>query len=225
MNRTTPNNSTGPRTPEGKQRSSLNAFRHGLTGQTVVISPEDQKHFAAFCRGFFEDFKPEGNHEIQLVQNIATCFWRLNRIAAAEQSLLSLETLACEDQINTADDRARTACAAAKAFESQIKQLANFTLYEQRIAKRYESYYAQLKALQKARKGEQAENLRKAVMLKQHHDELQAKEPQPVPYNAANDEFVFSNGVLDARIERDNRFWAAFDAQEGREELEDDAAA
>jgi hypothetical protein len=33
--------STGPRTPAGKQRSSLNALRHGLTGQIVVMPTED----------------------------------------------------------------------------------------------------------------------------------------------------------------------------------------
>jgi hypothetical protein len=37
--------STGPRTPEGKKRSSLNAVRHGLTGQIVVHTREDQKAF------------------------------------------------------------------------------------------------------------------------------------------------------------------------------------
>jgi hypothetical protein len=219
------NNSTGPRTPEGKQRSSLNAFRHGLTGQTVVISPEDQIRFATFCRGFFDDFQPEGNHEIQLVQNIATCFWRLNRIAAQEQTLLSLDTVDFEDQINTADARARTACATARAFEKQIKELANLTLYEQRIAKRYEAYYKQLKQVQAERKQEQADQLHKAALLKQHHDEVQANEPQPVPYNSANDGFVFSNGVLENRIERQDRYSAAVDAHDERKEREEDAAA
>ena len=35
--------STGPRTPEGKQRSSFNATRHGLTGQVNVRTEEEQK--------------------------------------------------------------------------------------------------------------------------------------------------------------------------------------
>ena len=63
--------STGPRTPEGKQRSSLNALRHGLTGQTVVITPEDQKSHSEFCNGFFRLYQPEGALEHQLVQIIA----------------------------------------------------------------------------------------------------------------------------------------------------------
>jgi hypothetical protein len=225
MKRNTNHNSTGPRTPEGKQRSCLNAFRHGLTGQTVVMFPEDRKLFDAFCRGFLNDYQPVGNMEIQLVQNVATCWWRLNRIAAEEQSLLSIETDACEDQINTPDARARTACAAAKAFEMQIKKLANYTLYEQRIAKRCESYFKQLKELQAARKRELRHDLQKATVLKEHHDELQATEPQPVPYNPANDGFVFSTGVLQTRIDRTSRYVDALAAQYDRELLEEDAAA
>ena len=34
--------STGPRTPEGKERSRRNAFKHGLTGQGVALPEEDQ---------------------------------------------------------------------------------------------------------------------------------------------------------------------------------------
>jgi len=210
--------STGPRTPEGKQRSSLNAFRHGLTGQTVVISEEDKKHFDAFCSGFFNDYQPEGALEAQLVQNIATCFWRLNRIAAHEETLLSLDTLAGEDQIDNPDARVRTACAAARAFETHGKHLANLTLYEQRISKRLESSLAQLKLAQAERKREQADEFHRAEILKQHHDELQANEPQPLPYNPANDGFVFSNGALESKIARRDRYDDAFDAYNSEEE-------
>jgi len=39
--------STGPRTDSGKQRSSLNALRHGLTAASPVLPSEDQAAFDA----------------------------------------------------------------------------------------------------------------------------------------------------------------------------------
>ena len=38
-------NSTGPRTSEGKTRSSQNSYKHGLTAREVVIAPGEQEEF------------------------------------------------------------------------------------------------------------------------------------------------------------------------------------
>ncbi len=43
--------STGPKTEAGKLNSKLNATRHGLTGQTVVLPTEDAHAYAAFRAG------------------------------------------------------------------------------------------------------------------------------------------------------------------------------
>src|SRR5664280_1875056 len=39
--------STGPTTPEGKERSRCNAVRHGLTAETVIAALEDVKDYQA----------------------------------------------------------------------------------------------------------------------------------------------------------------------------------
>jgi hypothetical protein len=40
--------STGPTTPEGKERSRRNAVRHGLTAETVIAVLENSEDYEAF---------------------------------------------------------------------------------------------------------------------------------------------------------------------------------
>lgn len=82
-NRKNARKSTGPKTPEGKKRSSLNALKHGLLAREVVIKSGDgaerAEDFYAFLTDLLADLKPVGLVEETLVERIATCYWRLRR--------------------------------------------------------------------------------------------------------------------------------------------------
>ncbi len=80
--------STGPRTPEGKAASSLNAIKHGLTARQVVIKGENQADFDALLERLTLDRKPSGELEIETVGEIAACTWRLARARGTECKLL-----------------------------------------------------------------------------------------------------------------------------------------
>ncbi len=197
---------TGPRTPEGKQRASLNALRHGLTGHTVVIPSDDLPAYKKFCAEFFTHYSPAGPVERQLVQTIADTSWRLNRITAMEQSSLSLSAVRQEDQITTADDRCANAMAAALAFEEHVnKSVGNLSIYEQRLSRQLERTLKLIDQTQSARKRHEKEQLEEAARLKTLHDTRQAHQKQQVPYNPAADGFVFSNDVIDAFRDRETR--------------------
>jgi hypothetical protein len=71
--------STGPKTDTGKQTSSLNALRHGLTGQVDLMPAEDREAHDKFCAAIVADLAPAGALETQFAQSIAEDNWRLNR--------------------------------------------------------------------------------------------------------------------------------------------------
>ena len=88
-----PPSKPGPKTEQGKKRSSLNALKHALT----AISPHALAAIAAQSEADLSDilarmtahYRPKDALEEELVNRIARCVWRLARSADIEQRLLN----------------------------------------------------------------------------------------------------------------------------------------
>lgn len=80
--------SRGPRTAEGKARSSQNALRHGLRAQTLVLLPdEDAAEFHALEAALVEELAPDGVLQSILAERVARAAWRLARADRIEGEL------------------------------------------------------------------------------------------------------------------------------------------
>ena len=88
-NRANAQKSTGPKTAEGKARSSMNAITHGLSAQHAVLSNEDAEAYKAVVQGWIDDLQPADTAETALVERAAIADWRLKRCVRAEHARLS----------------------------------------------------------------------------------------------------------------------------------------
>ena len=86
-NRRNAQHSTGPRTPEGKERSRLNALRHGLAAQSALLPGEDPADLDALARRMREAHRPAPGLEEVLVERLVALAWKLRRTGGAEQAL------------------------------------------------------------------------------------------------------------------------------------------
>ena len=84
--------STGPTTPEGKERSRRNALRHGLTAETVIVGLEDAEDYQAFEATVIADYDAESAVERELVLRLASVLWRLRRATGIETALFESVT-------------------------------------------------------------------------------------------------------------------------------------
>ncbi len=81
--------STGPRSDDGKERSSLNATRHGLCSDRSVIAGEDAAEWEAFRDCVVRRWLPASVFENELAVRIALQMWRLRRVTRFETQLLN----------------------------------------------------------------------------------------------------------------------------------------
>src|SRR5262245_29285853 len=84
--------STGPTTSEGKERSSRNAVRHGLTAETVVGALESSSDYELFEAAIISDYSPETAVGRQLALRLASVLWRLRRATSIETAIFDSAT-------------------------------------------------------------------------------------------------------------------------------------
>ena len=102
-NRMNAQNSTGPRTAEGKAISRQNALQWGLCATEIPVLPgEDPDDFDALRSELHEHYKPTPGIEEALVDHLASLLWRLGRVHRIETGIF-----ACYLKRSYAADRTR----------------------------------------------------------------------------------------------------------------------
>jgi len=87
-NRANAARSTGPRTPEGKARSSQNARKHGFTGSTFsVIRLEDVQEIANLKADLVACYQPVNSQELFALERMAIAQQTILRTARLESGL------------------------------------------------------------------------------------------------------------------------------------------
>jgi hypothetical protein len=93
-NRRNAQKSTGPKTPEGRAVSKMNALKHGILSRQVLVRglniKESNRELSALHDRFWQELNPVGPVEEMLVDQIVTTHWRLRRALKAESGEIAL---------------------------------------------------------------------------------------------------------------------------------------
>ncbi len=178
---------TGPRTAEGKARCRLNAFRHGLTGQTFVFAADEAAAFAKHATAITGFYKPVGPVETVLTAQIASAMWRLLRVHAIEEGIFAMDAAVAP---GPGADRVVTSASIIGPAHAWVEQARSFDLlgkYERRIRRALDRDKSELAALQSARKQQPAEGPHHAA-----EPEGKPNDPSVVQSSPLAPESVFS---------------------------------
>jgi hypothetical protein len=140
--------STGPRTAEGKARSSLNAVKHGLTAAHLLIPTESADDFEAHAASLRAHFAPADPLRSLLVDQLIAAAWRLRRARLFERLILEERADDIEEfqkvQGETYHDPADYFALAYRGDCSGEKALDSLSRHEARVER---AFYRALKAL------------------------------------------------------------------------------
>src|SRR5690348_5541346 len=88
-NRRNAQRSTGPNTQAGKEKSKMNALKHGLASGSVVLEHEDAAEFQELKQALLDEHAPAGLTERALTIQLAESYWRLLRTRRVEAEYLA----------------------------------------------------------------------------------------------------------------------------------------
>ena len=129
--------STGPVTPEGKERAAANALKSGIYAESEVIFTERREDLETLKTEYHVRFQPPTPEARDMVDSVIRSAWLLRRFAAAEASLFNrpFDPGASENQDQLI----------AASLNNSFKRL---DLLQRRINATERNFHRSLKALQ-----------------------------------------------------------------------------
>jgi hypothetical protein len=132
------------KTNETRQQLPLEAGRIPVTGQVMMMAPEDRKAYNSFMADFRSALNPYGLVELQLAQRLAQDTWRINRCHAIEENILALGHSEKFANIESGHPEIHGAMVQALRYIDNPKLFTLLSLYEARLTK---NFHANMKLL------------------------------------------------------------------------------
>jgi len=167
-NRQNAQESTGPKTTQGKATVSQNAIKHGLTAQKTVIPGENPADFELYRYEMLEELDPLSPMESMLADRVVSLSWRLKRTVRIQNetidALLAPKPLSALDKLTKSmvrqvagkfepdqDEASALGRTVIKDF-SNARVLDRLMMYERRIENSLYKTIAELQRLTLIRK-------------------------------------------------------------------------
>ena len=167
INRANAQKSSGPKTQIGKQRSRMNAVKHNLSGQNLILQESEVEAYNRMSTSMFNDLKPKSEPEHQIAQKIIDTNFRLNRLTAIENNLFNLGLTQNETDTDQ-DDRIEVMAAQTRAWTEHANTFDTIGRYESRLSRQLLKYQQEFERLQAVRKQHEfADRHRSAEQIEQ----------------------------------------------------------
>jgi hypothetical protein len=144
--------SSGPRSESGLKSSSQNATKHGFTGHTLCLPPEEEEPFREFKEKHLTELQPVGVNEEACAYQIVDNRWRLNQITATEAAIYELGRMDHAEKFAAHPPEKITAMCRALTLNEKQKDLSLLNRYQSRLTKQVSLDLKELEERQRTRK-------------------------------------------------------------------------
>jgi hypothetical protein len=144
--------STGPKTQAGRQRARFNAFKHGLSGQNLILQKHEFEAYNEMSDRMLKHLKPKSEPERQIAVKIIDTNFRLNRLPAIENNMFSFGIVENEHANSDNEDRIEVMGAQSRAWIQHHHIFDTLGRYEARLQRQLLKYQQEFERLQAVRK-------------------------------------------------------------------------
>ncbi len=141
--------SHGPKTAEGREKSSQNSLNHGFTAKkTVLLACENPAQFQEMLGDYAATYHPGSPVEEGLVNEMVACRWRMQRLRMIETALMDSEMQRELPEAENPEDPGYRMAFAFRRLVDGSRAISLASRYESRLHRIHEHSHRTLRELQ-----------------------------------------------------------------------------